>query len=186
MGALLENTQTRKHARSKKTQIVFQTQIDCVGAPLSLCHQTQSTELFTNFLTKLMSLFNFFRKRSLSAADEQPQGETGANKREGQTANNMVREVWLQYREGNSDKVYHLMLRREMDGLYTVNFEFGRRGAALQSGTKTDQNVALEAAEKIFNTLEKEKTKKIVLGRFAPQLYFVGLKTFADRISKPV
>jgi bifunctional non-homologous end joining protein LigD len=44
----------------------------------------------------------------------------------------------LHYRDLRSDKVYHVQLDRA-DGGYVVNFQFGRRGSSLQSGTKTPQ-----------------------------------------------
>jgi bifunctional non-homologous end joining protein LigD len=44
--------------------------------------------------------------------------------------------IALCYRDGRSDKVYQAQLERAEAG-YVVNFQFGRRGSSLQSGTKT-------------------------------------------------
>ena len=65
----------------------------------------------------------------------------------------------LFFKEGNSDKVYELDLLPSGEG-FVVNFRYGRRGAALQHGTKTASPVALEAGQKIYNKLYSEKTGK--------------------------
>jgi len=70
-----------------------------------------------------------------------------------------MKTVSLFFKEGNSDKEYHIQLEQSGEG-YVVNFQYGRVGNALQTGTKTDCAVSLEAAEKIFNKLEKEKRAK--------------------------
>jgi bifunctional non-homologous end joining protein LigD len=65
----------------------------------------------------------------------------------------------LVFSEGSSDKEYNLQLIQ--DGTdYLVNFQFGRRNSTLKSGTKTDSPVTLDAAEKIYQKLLKEKTGK--------------------------
>ena len=51
---------------------------------------------------------------------------------------NPPKQTTLHYREGSSDKVYHVRL--EANGSpdkFLVNFAYGRRGATLQCGTKT-------------------------------------------------
>ena len=48
----------------------------------------------------------------------------------------MSEKISLYYQSGNSDKVYHVQLE-ESDGLYVVNFQYGRRGSTLNTGTKT-------------------------------------------------
>jgi predicted DNA-binding WGR domain protein len=110
-----------------------------------------------------MRLLDFFRKLG-NATPEQTAASTSqdlssspvdSDKQEG-----VVQSVWLHFHENNSDKVYHLELRQIDHISYTVYFEYGRRGNALQSGTKTPDPVSLEAAEKIFNALLNEKTKK--------------------------
>ncbi|NJK73456.1 MAG: WGR domain-containing protein [Microcoleus sp. SU_5_6] len=46
------------------------------------------------------------------------------------------------------------------ENLYSVNFRYGRRGANLKEGTKTDTAVPLTQAEKVFDKLVAEKVKK--------------------------
>lgn len=99
-----------------------------------------------------MRLFDFFR----NFGERQP--AQGAQEQAPET--NGERSVFLHYREGNSDKVYHVVLLQEPDGNYTVSFEYGRRGTQLQTGTKTPDPVSLEAAQKIFDKLVSEKTQK--------------------------
>lgn len=65
----------------------------------------------------------------------------------------------LFFQEGSSDKVYHIQLE-EANGGFLVNFQYGRRGNALQSGSKTTARVSEAEAVKIFDKLEKEKRAK--------------------------
>jgi bifunctional non-homologous end joining protein LigD len=65
----------------------------------------------------------------------------------------------LYFREGGSDKEYHARIE-EKDGGFVVNFAFGKRGAALSTGTKTSAPTTLEAATKIFDKLVAEKKAK--------------------------
>jgi len=65
----------------------------------------------------------------------------------------------LYYRDGGSDKVYQVVINSEGDG-FIVNFAFGRRGATLQTGTKTSKPVAYESAKKIFDQLVRSKLAK--------------------------
>jgi bifunctional non-homologous end joining protein LigD len=67
--------------------------------------------------------------------------------------------IKLFYRDSRSDKVYQMQLDR-VDGGYVVNFQFGRRGSTLQSGTKTPQPVSNEKASKIYERLVAEKRAK--------------------------
>jgi predicted DNA-binding WGR domain protein len=69
------------------------------------------------------------------------------------------RKVDLFFQEGTSDKEYHIQLNPEGSG-YVVNFQFGRRGGPLNEGTKTPKPVSLDEADKIYEKLLKEKTKK--------------------------
>lgn len=71
----------------------------------------------------------------------------------------LVRQTKLQFREGNSDKVYEVDLCESGDK-FLVNFRYGRRGAELKEGTKTPSAVSLEEADKIFQKLIDEKTRK--------------------------
>lgn len=65
----------------------------------------------------------------------------------------------LFFNEGGSDKVYHIQVVPKENG-YVVNFQYGRRGAALQEGTKTATPVSKDEAEKIFIKLANEKIRK--------------------------
>jgi predicted DNA-binding WGR domain protein len=71
----------------------------------------------------------------------------------------LVRQDRLHFKEGNSDKVYEVDLC-EINGLFIVNFRYGRHGTDLKEGSKTTVPVALEEAEKIFQKLVDEKTRK--------------------------
>ena len=68
-------------------------------------------------------------------------------------------KVSMFYCEGKSDKVYHVQLDKVLEG-YVVNFQYGRRGSALNSGTKTESPVSLENAQKVFTKLVNEKQAK--------------------------
>jgi len=73
----------------------------------------------------------------------------------------VVQETSLWFKEGSSDKVYNVVIEEvQGSGMYVVNFSYGRRGNALQTGTKTNEPVSFSEAEKIFNKLVSEKTKK--------------------------
>lgn len=110
-----------------------------------------------------MRLLDFFRKLG-NATPEQTDApanqDSSSSSIDSGEQEGVVKSVWLHFHENNSDKVYHLELRQIDHNSYTVYFEYGRRGNALQSGTKTPDPVNLAAAEKIFNTLLNEKTKK--------------------------
>lgn len=72
---------------------------------------------------------------------------------------NVVESVSLYYKAGSSDKIYNASIE-EVDGKYVVNFEYGRKGSALKSGSKTSTPILLEDAKLIFQKLINEKTKK--------------------------
>lgn len=65
----------------------------------------------------------------------------------------------LYFSDGKSDKVYHVQVR-ERDPGWVLVFQFGRRGSALQSGTKTAKPVPLETATALFQKLVQEKLAK--------------------------
>jgi predicted DNA-binding WGR domain protein len=65
----------------------------------------------------------------------------------------------LYYREGSSDKEYHVQLV-PMNGLFMVNFAFGRRGSTLNTGSKTPVPVDEARAKDIFAKLVREKKAK--------------------------
>ena len=61
---------------------------------------------------------------------------------------------------GNSDKIYIVETIPSGDNLFLVNFAYGRRGATLNPGTKTNSPVSAAEAAKIFNKLVAEKRAK--------------------------
>ena len=67
--------------------------------------------------------------------------------------------ITLYYREGSSDKVYQAAIE-PVDGLFVVNFAYGRRGSTLTTGTKTSSAVDYDTAKNIFDKLVKEKKAK--------------------------
>lgn len=71
----------------------------------------------------------------------------------------IAQQASLYMTEGSSDKEYHAQLV-EKDGGWVVNFQYGRRGKALKSGTKTASPVAYVLAAKEYDKLIAEKTKK--------------------------
>ncbi|MEN9575302.1 MAG: hypothetical protein RL514_3157 [Verrucomicrobiota bacterium] len=65
----------------------------------------------------------------------------------------------LYYRQGSSDKEYHVRLEAKGDG-FVVNTAFGRRGSTLSTGTKTSAPVYYDMALMIFEKLVNEKKAK--------------------------
>ena len=65
----------------------------------------------------------------------------------------------LHFREGNSDKEYHVAVEPEGEG-YIVTYAYGRRGNTLTTGRKTQHIVTLAQANKIHDQLVREKTAK--------------------------
>jgi bifunctional non-homologous end joining protein LigD len=55
--------------------------------------------------------------------------------------------ITLYYRQGTSDKVYQASIEPAGE-LFIVNFAYGRRGATLQTGTKTEKPVYYEYAKR--------------------------------------
>jgi predicted DNA-binding WGR domain protein len=72
----------------------------------------------------------------------------------------LIKRTALYFQEDRSDKVYEVDLCQVGENLYSVNFRYGRRGANLKEGTKTDTAVSLPQAEKVFDKLVAEKVKK--------------------------
>ncbi len=70
-----------------------------------------------------------------------------------------MEQITLYYRQGSSDKVYQTAIENKNGG-YVVNFQYGRRGTTLQSGTKTQSPVDYGAAKAIYDKLIKEKMGK--------------------------
>jgi len=73
--------------------------------------------------------------------------------------NQVIKAVSLYFCAGTSDKEYHAQLEKNGSG-YVVNFQYGRRGSTLQTGTKTKSPVPLEDAENIFDKLVSSKMAK--------------------------
>ena len=67
--------------------------------------------------------------------------------------------VELEFREGSSDKVYRAGIEVSGDG-FVVNFAYGRRGATLNTGTKTAGPVTHDEAVKVYEKLVRSKTGK--------------------------
>ena len=67
--------------------------------------------------------------------------------------------ITLYYREGASDKVYQAAIEAA-DGGYVVKFAYGRRGATLATGSKTQEPVDYAGAKRIFEKLVREKAAK--------------------------
>jgi bifunctional non-homologous end joining protein LigD len=70
-----------------------------------------------------------------------------------------MEQITLYYREGSSDKVYQASITPK-DGGYVVQFAYGRRGATLQTGTKTSTPVPYDQAKKTYDKLVAERTAK--------------------------
>ena len=70
-----------------------------------------------------------------------------------------IENIELFYREGSSDKVYKVALNQVAGG-FTVDFAYGRRGSALNTGSKTPKPVTSDKAKAIYDKLVLEKTAK--------------------------
>jgi bifunctional non-homologous end joining protein LigD len=66
--------------------------------------------------------------------------------------------IELYFRQGSSDKVYHLQLE-SVEEQWSVNAQWGRRGSALQSDTKVS-SVAYAEAKRVYDRIIREKTGK--------------------------
>jgi bifunctional non-homologous end joining protein LigD len=71
----------------------------------------------------------------------------------------VLKATELFFQEGTSDKLYHARILETAPGKHDVEVEWGRRGSSLNKGKKA-VGVALEAAEKTFAKLVREKTGK--------------------------
>lgn len=70
-----------------------------------------------------------------------------------------MQQANLYYRSGSSDKEYHVRIEPQGEK-FVVNFAYGRKGATLTTGTKTNSAVDLQEASKIFTKLVNEKKAK--------------------------
>src|SRR6266403_6338243 len=64
----------------------------------------------------------------------------------------------LYFRQGSSDKVYHLQLENVQDQ-WSVQAQWGRRGSALQSDVKVS-DTSYEEAKRVYDRILREKTSK--------------------------
>ncbi len=67
--------------------------------------------------------------------------------------------ISLYFKDDKSDKVYNATLEKS-DGLFIVNFAYGKRDGNLKAGTKTKEPVAYDKAKAIYDKLVKSKTDK--------------------------
>ena len=95
-----------------------------------------------------------------------------------------MKNISLYYTGGGSDKVYHAQIVED-DGLFRVNFQFGRRGAHLAEGTKTREPVAEADAVKIFDRLVAEKMAKGYTEGLAGTPYGGDAAKLADVLPHP-
>lgn len=72
----------------------------------------------------------------------------------------LLKQVFLTYRKGSSDKVYEIDLCEIEADQCVVNFRYGRRGTTLKDGTKTPVPVTEAEAELVFEKLIASKTRK--------------------------
>jgi bifunctional non-homologous end joining protein LigD len=73
--------------------------------------------------------------------------------------NNLEESVTLYFQQGKSDKVYQAFLQ-EVEGSFTVNYAFGRRGTTLKTQTKTQEPLDYDKAKKVFDKLVNSKIAK--------------------------
>lgn len=71
----------------------------------------------------------------------------------------------LSFQEGSSDKVYHIRIVEcpsllGTPSLYHVEFQYGRRGNKLVSGTKTVHPTTFHDAQEIYSKVLQEKIAK--------------------------
>jgi bifunctional non-homologous end joining protein LigD len=70
-----------------------------------------------------------------------------------------MEHITLYYTRGSSDKVYQASIE-QADGGHVVRFAYGRRGATLQTGIKTNTPVSFNAAKRVYDKLVAEKSAK--------------------------
>ncbi len=85
----------------------------------------------------------------------------------------------LHYRDERSNKVYRVAIEPR-DGLYVVNFAFGRSGSTLNTGTKTANPLDFEAAQKTYDRVVKEKLAKGYILAADSQGYVTGSRKVTD------
>lgn len=70
-----------------------------------------------------------------------------------------MEHITLFFRQGSADKTYQASIAPK-DGGYVVQFQFGRRGSALQSGQKNPVPVSYDEAKSIYDKLVASKMGK--------------------------
>ena len=70
-----------------------------------------------------------------------------------------MEKISLYFKQGSSDKVYSASIE-PVGELFVVNFAYGRRGAALQTGSKCQTPVSYPEAKQIYDKLVNEKMAK--------------------------
>ena len=71
-----------------------------------------------------------------------------------------IKQADLTFQEGTSNKEYHAQVVQVAKDNYVVNFQYGRIGNTLQTGTKTPTAVSLTEANDVFDDLVASKEKK--------------------------
>lgn len=73
----------------------------------------------------------------------------------------MIKEqISLAFQGNGSDKVYHVQLVEKDADSFQVDFQYGRRGSTLTTGSKTSSPIDETSARKVYEKLVKEKTGK--------------------------
>jgi len=70
-----------------------------------------------------------------------------------------MEHITLYFRQGSSDKTYAASIQPQ-DGGYVVQFQYGRRGSALQSGQKNAVPVPYDEAKRLYDQLVASKKNK--------------------------
>ncbi len=68
--------------------------------------------------------------------------------------------ITLYFKQGSSDKVYTASLEEVEHTRFVVNFAYGRRGATLKTGTKTQTPLEYVSAKKLYDKLVRSKTSE--------------------------
>jgi len=76
-----------------------------------------------------------------------------------------VEKTELEYRDGNSDKVYNAYIMKYDDG-YQVVFTYGKRYNANNRISKPDHAVSYAEASAIYNEMVAKKRKKGYVDRY--------------------
>lgn len=85
----------------------------------------------------------------------------------------------LHYQDQRSNKVYRVAIEPR-NGLYVVNFAYGRSGSTLNTGTKTSCPLYFEAAQKIYDRVVREKLAKGYILAADSQTYTEGSRKVTD------